>query len=374
MRRLVRDRFRAAIAVAVVLHAASLVVKVRDRSAPLVPVAETAPSSVELEIDEMETPREPRAQDQPGASVPEGTPMETGRRVARSEVPPAPGPAGSADLGGGGAEAPYALDPRAEPGAPRGSSVDLGIRPGDWSKWADPHAQATTGSGEGAPERRAPAPISSTGGLREALEARDQELGLGPGGAVLSAVQEATHSEVAPQLGSAKFEITVLRTGGVEVKLAAVSSDVAGWSQVKERVAAALKRKPPRIDGGRNGVRLGIEVVARDQLPNGAPAVSEPPRIEVAAPSFKAIDESKEELARRNPLAVSEPVPHTNATPLKANVELPGVFVAGRGRVCGYRAGLTVLGPAITGGCDPSNIGAKPTRVVSTRIVSQAMF
>jgi hypothetical protein len=141
---------------------------------------------------------------------------------------------------------------------------------------------------------------------------------------------------------------------------------------VADKVTAALRRKPPHIDAGRSGVRLGVEVVARDQLPNGAPAESEGPHLEAAAPSFKVVDEAKEALARRNPLAANEGEPPRS--PLTANVELPGVYVKGRGKVCGYRAGLGPFGPVVTGGCDPSNMGARPTRIVSTRVVSQAML
>jgi hypothetical protein len=48
--------------------------------------------------------------------------------------------------------------------------------------------------------------------------------------------------------------------------------------------------------------------------------------------------------------------------------------VKGRGKVCGYQVGLTLLGPMLTGGCEPSNIGAPAQRVVSAKVTNQTML
>jgi hypothetical protein len=57
-----------------------------------------------------------------------------------------------------------------------------------------------------------------------------------------------------------------------------------------------------------------------------------------------------------------------------AITELPGIYIAQTGRVCGYRIGLSVLGPVLMGGCDLSKLGAKPQRMVHTRVTEEAAF
>jgi hypothetical protein len=263
----------------------------------------------------------------------------------------------------------YSLNPAA-PGSPEKPEVDLGIAPGNWSRWTKPGAPAA----EPVTPRPAPAPVSTTGGLAEALEAHDQGVGLGPGGAVLSAAHEAAHSDVAPQLGRATFAITVLSTGSVDVQLVGASSNVDGWQKVAANMAASIKRKPPKINPPRNGARIGVELVAEERWPNGALARTEGPKVAVIAPSFKAVDKAQEELATRNPAAIPPPGSPVEQPSLTANVDLPGIFLEGKGKVCSYKIGLTPFGLGASGGCDPSNIGAPAQRVVSARVLSESMF
>jgi hypothetical protein len=191
---------------------------------------------------------------------------------------------------------------------------------------------------------------------------------------VLSAAREAAHSDVAPQLGKATFAITVLRTGAVDVQLVGASSNVDGWQKVAASMTASIRRRPPRISPQRNGARIGVEVIAEERWPNGAPARTEGPSVAVTPPALHPVDQSKEDLATRNPAAIPPPGSPVEQPSLKANVDLPGVFIQGRGKVCSYRVGLTPFGLGASGGCDPSNIGAPPQRVVSTRVVSESMF
>jgi hypothetical protein len=275
-----------------------------------------------------------------------------------------------------GGEAGYALDP-SSPGAatagsdPGGTPIQLGIGAGDWSRWVDPTAAAPRAEGERGNVR--PAPVSSTGGLVEALEARDQAVGLGPAGAVLSAVHDAGYSDIAPALGTAMFSITVLRSGAIDVQLTGASSQTAAWTKVGESIAAAIRRKPPRIAPTRIGVRLGVEVVAEERWANGQATRSDTgPHLAVAPPKFQATETAKEALLDRNPAAVPEPTAPAGKPPLQANFGGPGVYLQGRGKVCSYKVGLSLT--PISGGCDPANIGQPARRVVSTRVVSQTML
>jgi hypothetical protein len=272
----------------------------------------------------------------------------------------------------------YALDPTAPNEKARDRPpVNLGIGPGSWSLWVDPTAPvAHPSSSPPFPPtvERTPAPASSTGGLAEALEAHDHERGLGPAGRVLSAAYEAGHSDIAPAIGTAAFTITVLRTGGIQVDLVGASSNAAAWGKVADNMAAAIKKKPPRIDGGRNGVRIAIELVAEERWPSGAPARSEGPSLALSGGSLKPTNKAIEDLRRRNPAAVPPPGGLSDQPPLQLNVDPPGLWLKGRGKVCAYQVGISPLGPGLSGGCDPSNIGAPPSRVVSTRVTDQTML
>lgn len=121
-------------------------------------------------------------------------------------------------------------------------------------------------------------------------------------------------------------------------------------------------------------MRIGLELVAQERWPNGAVARSEGPALAVQPPSFKATDKSIEELSKRNPFAVAPAGSPAEQPTLKLNVDMPGVYVHGRGKVCEYKAGLTPFGPALSGGCDPSNIGARAQRVVSAKVTNQSML
>jgi hypothetical protein len=272
-----------------------------------------------------------------------------------------------------GAEGGYALDPSAHvnPGPPGVLPIQLGIGAGDWSRWVDPKAEPLARAAR--PAELRPRPASSTGGVAEALEAHDQKVGLGPAGAVQSAVHEAGYSEIAPAFGTATFSITVLRSGVIDVQLTGATSQPEAWAKVGDGIAAAIRRKPPRIPSARIGVRLGVEVVAEERWPSGQSARTDgSPKVVLAPPKFQVTEAAKESLLERNPAAVPEPDAPPDKPKLQANYEAPGVFVEGHGKVCSYKIGLSPI--PISGACDPTNIGARARRVVSTKIVSQTML
>jgi hypothetical protein len=357
-------------------HAAALLItagtsapKESGGGPPPEPASSTA---IEIEVGSVSSPlatTEGNAEslEPPGAARPNRSGSARAPLEPRGSDPGAVGlePAPSAGPNAGD----YALDPAANTPGPA-AHVDLGIAPGDWSRWTDPSAPAP----ETAAPRPSPAPVSTTGGVAEALEAHDHEIGLGPAGGVLSAARDAAHSDVAPQLGTATFAITVLRTGIVDVQLTSASANVDGWQKVAATMAANIRKRPPEIHPPRNGVRIGIELVAEEHWPNGAPARTEAPSVAVTPPAIRAVDQAKEDLARRNPAAIPPPGSPVEQPSLVANVDLPGVFLQGRGKVCSYKIGVTPFGLGASGGCDPSNIGAKPQRVVSTRVLGESMF
>jgi hypothetical protein len=288
------------------------------------------------------------------------------------------------DLAAAGAEVPGRTGP-----------IDLGIGDEGWRRWvAGPGERvATLPDTDARKAARRPlvrAPMkSTTGGLREGLEARDRALGLGPSGRVVSALHLAARHPDAPQLGKASFQVTVLRTGAVEVLLNDGSQPSVGWGPVALRALEDLRRKPPRIAAGRSGVRLTVDLVAEALLPNGVKSKSlRRPALEAVAPRIQSTAEAQKEIAELNPTAGTD-----GGVPLAeslVNSEVSGVYAAGQGKVCSYRAGGTPLGTLnapignpdrspglelrVQGNCDPANIGAKSQRVVRAAVRDEVMF
>ncbi|HEY0466197.1 MAG TPA: hypothetical protein VGC79_18430 [Polyangiaceae bacterium] len=258
------------------------------------------------------------------------------------------------------------------------SSIDLGLEQDAWQRWIGsaksdtPPAQAAAARSDRRRVFHAP-PKSTTGGLQEGLEAHDRALGLGPSGPMVSALYNAAHTSAAPQLGVARFQVTVLESGVVEIALTAASDQLDGWRAVAAQAADALRRSPPRIPGNRSGIRLSIELTAEETLPNGVRTKQlHGPRPTVSPVRFVSTQEAQADLKDRNPVAGEN---KQLAEGTKANVDVPGVYVAATGKVCSYRLGLSVLGlPVFDGGCDPSNIGAKPRRMVRTRVREEVLF
>jgi hypothetical protein len=256
--------------------------------------------------------------------------------------------------------------------------LDLGIGPDAWRTWAraQPPANQNTeeqsARGKRRPLVRSPTP-SKTGGLQEGLEVADRKRGLGPSGRVVTALYQATHSEVAPQLGVAHFSVTVLRSGEVQVSLNSANKESEKWRAVAERAAVALRKAPPRIPPSREGVRLTLDVTAEETFPNGAkPTELHGPQLEADLLEFKSTAETQAELEANNPVTATSRVAPSERPPLITKV--PGVYVSGRGKVCSYRVGVTLLGPGLQGGCDLSNVGAKPQRMVRVAVQDQSFF
>jgi hypothetical protein len=347
-----------------------------------------------LEQDAIEIGFETAARDD--APMPQATPTQgvSSRPIARTsqdvvDVPAEP----FAELDGERPEQEETAEsaPRIDPQSH--APIDLGIGENGWQRWVTgPNAAFAVPSDDVGRSARRPlvrAPIASkSGGLQEGLEARTRALGLGPSGRVVSALRGAAHRRDAPELGKARFQITVTRDGAVEVTVASATEPKDAWEAVARHAAADLRRKPPRIPSDRAGARLVIELVADERFPNGTGSKSlRAPHLEAAAPRLRSVEEGRKEIEELNPTAANDSVPLQEQI---ANTEVPGVFVAGQNKVCKYRAGVTPLGTLqapsgnserdpgaefrIQGACDPSNLDAKAARVVRVAVVEERMF
>jgi len=320
---------------------------------------------IELDLEVLTRPTPPPPAPGIGTAISRATPERHWNR-AHTQVPDGDTPAEDTDVPESNAQ------PLAAPKAPA-HPVDLGLGADGWRTWVrSPTASAPTEEGKTSTERT-PRPASSTGGLQEGLEAHDRDVGLGASGPVISALYRAAHNPIAPETGVAHFRITVLKSGAVEVSLSDATDQLPAWRAVATKAAEALKRTPPRIPDPRSGVRMLIEISVEEIFPNGVKQKElYGPRLEVKAPRFRSTAAAQANLKNLNPLA-GEPgmEPLGNA---KANVDLPGVFVGGKGKVCSYRAGVTPLGPVLQGGCDIANLGAKPQRMVHTLVREETLF
>lgn len=147
--------------------------------------------------------------------------------------------------------------------------------------------------------------------LRSALRESDRMRGFGPEGPVLRALSDATSMSLAPFRGRAVFDVHAGSDGEVaRVELIEGDSDHAGWMDARRIALQELRGKKLKVPAGATAMVMRIEVVSEWKLPNGASA--------------------------------------------------PGAFGGRRGD--DGTPELTIP--------DPSNIGAKPRRVVRTRSVS----
>jgi len=224
------------------------------------------------------------------AAGPERAPLAPPQsyEVSVVEVPEAPAPVATEDArGSGGGTAPAVRASRAlgpaprlltapagDPAAPSGSAeapstaaavdppeverpVDLGLG----RIWLRP----------GLPDRRKKPEWSSgaqsAGGLGQALEARDQERGLGRGGVVATLARSAALG-AGPQEGEATFLVMADRDG--RVTSVSLSEDRGGWSAVTRALERSLAGKRLRVPPGANGLSVAVRVQAKVQLPSGS--------------------------------------------------------------------------------------------------------
>ena len=174
--------------------------------------------------------------------------------------------------------------------------------------------------------------VSTTGGLAEGLDAHDVAVGLGRGGPVITALENAAAGDAAPFEGAATFDFAIRSDGHVSMSVLDATSSLEDWSRVGEATRKALDPKMVRVPPGARGWHVVVRVEAKVQYPNG-------------------LD------------------PKLLGTKLTASPT--GLTFAAGGKVCSVRltVGLTLI--PITGSCDPSNIGARPLRVVHGHVTNE---
>jgi hypothetical protein len=327
-------------------HAGLFAVMGHARRAP-VPLAsqETVqPGEIALDVE----PTTPAVGEQAGAAPVSPAPLPPATRRGSA------GPAGMALAMREARETTAPGEASMEPGqgepiqpSPAGSAGDEG-----WSFAATKPVDVTSSKvvtrsahevvNEGADRAGAGAAV---GGLSTGLDERDVDLGLGRGGAVLSALESASQGMDVPIEGAATFDVAIDTSGHVSVALSDVSSEYAAWSRVASAAGAAVDAKRVRIPPGARGWHVVVRIDAKVQYPNG--------------------------------LKPKQLGNHFEATPGEIDKDsmvmkkIPGFTISHVGKVCGVGLSVTILGPNIVGGCGPTNIGMPAGRVVSGHIVSE---
>jgi hypothetical protein len=190
--------------------------------------------------------------------------------------------------------------------------------------------------------------------LAAGLAQRDFERGLGPHGAVVSALRTATFSGRTPERGSALFAARIERDR-VFVRVLEATADTSAWAEAAERAMRALRGKKSRLPAGARAVEITIRVTSNVELPSGAD-----PGLELRA---LGIPLKKGDGRRSSRLELLSP-----------RVELGTVTIPDPGggdpiELPSLEVGLNVLG--LFG--DPADLGATPRRIVHTRVEQQAV-
>jgi len=361
---------------ALLLHGAAIACLVWRTGAPLHPLPPPAPQpepvtvldeGVGVDFDDL-APRE--ARDAPGGRAVAVAEARPGRVL---EPVPAPIPSAMLEprrLDHPGASATRAPEPPGEASGSPPSLVrpSLGLQLGGANAFAvpggltDPLAGAP-GDGspppaEGNARPHAPSVPEAKRAAETALRApareRERELGLGPEGPILGALGEATYASAAPVKGKASF-LAIADAAGVVISIEVLGCDGSRteWSAAAASALAALRGKKLRMPSSAQRSEMTIDVVSEWKLPTGRD-----PGVDV---DLLHLPLKKGEGPSSTKVSLIDPIPKVRVDMLEVS---PGVKVP--------IVSVSVDLLSIQG--DPADIGAKPRRIVHTRLRSSKVL
>jgi hypothetical protein len=277
--------------------------------------------------------RAPRAPRPPAAiAVAEATKVEPGtpENGARGEVTPEPAP-----------EAPPLVltVPKA------------GLTPAELGIGSNPFLPKSAAEVEAAESKR-----QAEAALKNTMTERDRSLGLGPEGPVLTALADGTSRSVAPVNGRAVFIATANAAGEV-ISLELADAEGTGgrpsWADAGRIAFEDLKKKKLRIPAGKTRAVMRIEVVSGWKMPSG-----QDPGNNI---TLFGLPLSKGEGKDSPTTAILDPTKIIQVDQIEI---APGV------KVPIVRVHL----PLLTTNVDPTNIGAKPLRVIHSRLLDSTVM
>lgn len=189
--------------------------------------------------------------------------------------------------------------------------------------------------------------------MRDPARERETSLGLGPEGPVLTALEEATSRSTAPVRGKAIFVATADESGVFQIELRDAEGSRAGWDDARTIALAALKGKKLRLPAGATRAVMRIEVKSDWKLPSG-----HDPHPEI---TVFHVPVQKGETKESAKMTILDPIP---------KVRMVDVQLDRNTRIAVPSFGLDLFHTNM----DPTDIGAKPRRVVHSHLVdSQVM-
>ena len=307
---------------------------------PVHPLPPPPPPEPLVELSDLEPPP-PADEPRTGAAAAEAT----GERVAaRSLVPPRtnlPEPVSPENH----VETPPQTPDLVLPGTKSEGTVDLGLARKEGLNPFLPKSEAAVALAESKRQvDRA---------LKDPARERETELGLGPEGPVLRALGEATGRSTAPVRGRAVFVATANEDGVFALELRDAEGSRAGWDDARTIALAALRGKKLRLPPRTTRAVMRIEVTSAWKLPSG-----QDPGTNV---NLFHLPIAKGEGKDSATVDILDPIPKIRIVeiPLDQNTKIPVV---------------TFQIDLFSASTDPSNIGAKPRRIVHSHLLdSQVM-
>ena len=92
---------------------------------------------------------------------------------------------------------------------------------------------------------------------------------VGRGNPVKSAVEMAARGTEAPEKGKAVFDVTVGIEGGVQISLVSATTNYEGWNQLIAAIRKHLAKRNVNVPSNAKGFHVVVEVEAHEQLPDG---------------------------------------------------------------------------------------------------------
>jgi len=106
--------------------------------------------------------------------------------------------------------------------------------------------------------------------MRQSAQEHDRKLGLGAGGPVAMALENAAYRSHVKLDGQATFEVVVIGNAVSAISLVPSSGDKqSAWNEVAQTALAQLAGRRVRVPTGSRGVVLRIQLVSRAALPSG---------------------------------------------------------------------------------------------------------
>jgi hypothetical protein len=353
------------------------------------PSVASSPGTTAVDLDlSLPEPARPRAPASLSAASAPLAPSEIAPRLGRvaAKVDPAP-PLAEASL----LPPPETSLPAPDPASSAWSFSPLVVAPIDLRAAVTPDAVAPRATPSDQPQR--PPTASTTGGLSEGLAEHDVGVGLGHGGAVLSAAEAAARSADAPVDGSATFDVVVRADGSVVASVVHAEGDASGWARVASGIGRSVDRGRMHLPEGR-AWHVVVCVDAKVRLPDGREVKSlHGPRAgvtesvlqhglerEPGTGSWAEGPGGQTGAGDEDTVPMGGALGHGHgpqgnaggaAAQALAQRILPVPRVSVSGKVCTAALGVSPAGISLSGGCSPENIGGHGTRVVSGRVVSE---